>query len=149
MTIHLLDANVLIALSYQGHEHHSLAEAWLEGAGRIATCPITEGALVRFLVRMGHSGKTAQAALQALAARAGTEFWPDSVRHAEADLSRVIGHRQVTDAYLVSLARSHDGHDGAVLATLDRGLVATYPADTRLIALPDSSEEPQSEDAGE
>ena len=27
MTVHLLDANVLIALSYQGHEHHSLPEA--------------------------------------------------------------------------------------------------------------------------
>jgi predicted nucleic acid-binding protein len=34
----------------------------------------------------------------------------------------VIGHRQVTDAYLVALARHHDGR----LATFDRGLAALH-----------------------
>ncbi len=37
-----------------------------------------------------------------------------------AHLLGVIGHRQVTDAYLVALARHHGGR----VATLDKGLAA-------------------------
>jgi hypothetical protein len=39
------------------------------------------------------------------------------------------GHRQVTDAWLVELARRNAGK----VATLDQGLVATYPNDAVLI----------------
>jgi len=35
----------------------------------------------------------------------------------------VLGHRQVTDAYLAGLARAHRGR----LPTMDRGLVAVHP----------------------
>ncbi|UUT34755.1 hypothetical protein [Microbacterium elymi] len=35
------------------------------------------------------------------------EFWPDAVSYADGNLSEVRGHRQVTDAYLLSLARRH------------------------------------------
>jgi len=45
--------------------------------------------------------------------------------YVDADLTQVIGHRQVTDAYLVSLVRHH-GPD-ARLATLDEGLAKLYP----------------------
>lgn len=41
----------------------------------------------------------------------------------------VIGHRQVTDAYLVALARHHGGR----LATLDRGLAALHGEDVFLL----------------
>jgi predicted nucleic acid-binding protein len=41
----------------------------------------------------------------------------------------VIGHRQVTDAYLVALARRHGGH----VATLDAGLAALHGDDVLLL----------------
>ena len=46
------------------------------------------------------------------------EFWPDSVSFADVEVGGVVGHRQVTDAYLAQLARSRKGQ----LATLDSGL---------------------------
>jgi predicted nucleic acid-binding protein len=46
------------------------------------------------------------------------EFWPDSVSFADVQIAGVVGHRQVTDAYLAQLARNRNGH----LATLDSGL---------------------------
>ena len=45
--------------------------------------------------------------------------------YAQVDLSQVIGHRQVSDAYLISLVRAHGSQ--ARLATLDEELVQLYP----------------------
>ena len=60
--------------------------------------------------------------LKRITSMSGHEFWPYDL-----EVSRVIpvdlplvGHRQVTDAYLVALAASR----GGVLATLDRGVLA-------------------------
>ncbi|GFG85164.1 PIN domain-containing protein [Mycolicibacter algericus] len=50
------------------------------------------------------------------------EFWPDSLSFADVTLTGVIGHRQVTDAYLAQLARAHNGR----LATFDRGLAELH-----------------------
>ncbi|MBO0848161.1 MAG: PIN domain-containing protein [Pseudonocardia sp.] len=134
MTTYLLDANVLIALTVADHEHHARASAWASGITRFAVCPVVEGALVRFLVRVGESAGVARQVLDAVQALPACEFWPDSLSYAEADLDRVRGHRQVTDAYLVSLAA--DRAD-ARLATLDEGLVRSRPERTLLIpALP-------------
>ena len=117
----LLDANVLIALVVADHVHHAAAEAWLaESEERFATCPITEGSLVRLLIRQGQDGATARAVLAALAEHARHEFWPDDLSYRDVPLGGVIGHRQVTDAYLVQLARAHD----AQLVSFDRGLAA-------------------------
>lgn len=63
----------------------------------------------------------------------GCEFWPDSVSYTASDLDRVRAHRQVTDAYLVSLAA---GRPGATLATLDEGLVQSQPERTLLVPVP-------------
>ncbi len=51
------------------------------------------------------------------------EFWPDSISFRDADMTEVVGHRQVTDAYLAALAVSQ----GALLATLDAGLAGLRP----------------------
>lgn len=123
MTVHLLDANVLIALTLAEHEHHATASTWAAGVDRVAVCPIVEGALIRFLVRMGESATAAASVLRAVRAMPRCEFWPDSLSYADADLVRVRGHRQVTDAYLAGLAAAHDG----VLATFDRGLAQEAP----------------------
>lgn len=123
MTV-LLDANVLIALLVADHVHHDAAESWLSVGGfDFATCPITEGSLVRLLVREGQSAAAAASLLSALFDHPRHAFWPDDVAYRQVDLGNVHGHRQVTDAYLASLARFREGR----LATFDRGLAVTYP----------------------
>ncbi len=122
MTV-LLDANVLIALVVADHVHHDPAEAWLaELPDHFATCPITQGSLVRLLIREGRPPDTALTILSALAADRRHEFWPDDVAYVRVSLKGVVGHRQVTDAYLAQLAREHDGR----LATFDQGLAKLH-----------------------
>jgi toxin-antitoxin system PIN domain toxin len=121
--VDLLDANLLIALLVPDHVHHAPAERWaVERAAVFATCPITQGTLVRFLVREGASGREAQRFLAEVLAVERHRFWPDDLGYGVVDLDAVVGHRQVTDAYLAALARAR----GARLATLDRGLVALH-----------------------
>ncbi|HTZ12345.1 MAG TPA: TA system VapC family ribonuclease toxin [Mycobacterium sp.] len=115
----LLDANVLIALVVSEHVHHDSAAEWLSAFdAEFATCPITQGSLIRFLLRAGHSAAATQDVISAIEKAARHEFWSDSVSFTEVDLDGVIGHRQVTDAYLAQLTRSRKGQ----LATLDSGL---------------------------
>jgi uncharacterized protein len=119
----LLDANVLIALVVADHVHHDAAERWLAGgAFDFATCPVTEGSLVRLLVREGRSGEAAAAVVAAVAEHPRHTFWPDTLSYADVPPGAVTGHRQVTDAYLAALARAHGGR----LATLDEGLAALH-----------------------
>ena len=118
MTV-LLDANVLIALLVDDHVHHVAAENWFVGiSGNFATCPITQGSLMRLLIREGQSAATAQAVLNGATGDARHEFWPDDVGYADVPIQGIIGHRQVTDAYLAQLARAR----GSRLATFDQAV---------------------------
>lgn len=122
MTV-LLDANVLIALVVEDHVHHDPAEKWLVGGTEpIATCPITQGSLVRLLLREGQSAQTAAAVIASLMAQPRHEFWADDAAFDVVALDGVIGHRQVTDAYLAHLARARGGR----LATFDAGLAKLH-----------------------
>jgi toxin-antitoxin system PIN domain toxin len=119
----LLDANVLIALVIAEHVHHNAAAEWLSKSDTdFATCPITQGSLVRFLLRSGQSASAARDVVIAIGGASRHEFWPDDVPFAEVELGGVVGHRQVTDAYLAQLARSHQGQ----LVTLDSGLAQLH-----------------------
>jgi toxin-antitoxin system PIN domain toxin len=130
VTAWLADGNVLVALVVAEHVHHDAALAWFEDAEPdLATCPITEGTLLRFLIRNGKPAPESIAALDALRAQPWHCFWPDDIPYAAAQLGGVIGHRQVTDAYLVALARHH----GGAVATLDRGLAALHGKVVHLI----------------
>jgi uncharacterized protein len=123
MTV-LLDANVLIALLVTEHVHHEAADAWfIADERRFATCPITEGSLVRLFIREGQSAETTKAVLSKMASHPRHEFWPDDLSYREVSMTGVVGHRQVTDAYLAQLARRHDGR----LATFDQGLAKLHP----------------------
>jgi uncharacterized protein len=126
---YLLDANALIALVIAEHEHHQRAASWGASVGTIALCPITEGAMIRYLIRVGETPATALAVLTGLRQSTKVEFWPDSISYAEAALGHVTGHRQVTDAYLASLATSRSVR----LGTFDEALVATLPEQAELI----------------
>jgi toxin-antitoxin system PIN domain toxin len=119
----LLDANALIALMVLDHVHHQAADAWFANCGQpIATCPITQGSLIRLLMREGQPAATGVAILTALTTDSRHEFWPDDVSYVEVRTAGVVGHRQVTDAYLAQLARQHRGR----LATFDEGLAALH-----------------------
>lgn len=130
MTTFLLDANVLLALTAYEHVHHERVSRWAADVQQFALCPLVEGALIRFAVRLGASVAEALQTLRLLRERSGYEFWPDSLSYADASLQHVRGHRQVTDAYLASLAGSRPK---ARLATLDEGLALARPELTLLI----------------
>lgn len=122
MTV-LLDANALIALTVGDHVHHDVAETWFEQRSEpFATCPVTQGALVRFLLRGGATARQAIDVVRALRLADGHEFWPDELGYDVIDMRGVVGHRQVTDAYLAGLTRSRSGR----LATFDRALAALH-----------------------
>ena len=122
--VHLLDGNVLVALVSSTHVHHQSAQAWFAGGGEpFATCPITQGTLLRLLMRLGEvSADTALAVLAGVTAHARHRFWPDNLGYADVSWRGVLGHRQVTDAYLAGLARHHQGR----LVTFDAGLAALH-----------------------
>ncbi|MDO5697809.1 MAG: PIN domain-containing protein [Dermatophilus congolensis] len=129
MTTYLLDANALIALLVQDHEHHTRVVEWFQGVETFAVCPVVEGAFVRFLLRLGESAETAQSMVQALKEHERCSFWPDMISYADCDMTGVRGHRQVTDVYLAELARAH----GDLVATFDKALSELRPRSTFLI----------------
>jgi len=122
MTI-LLDANVLISLYVPSHLRYRAAQDWFGAlAEPYASCPITQGALMRFAVREGAAAVDAVRLVADLTADPRHEFWPDDLPFDQVRLTGVVGHRQVTDAYLAGLARARH----ARLATFDRGLAAQH-----------------------
>lgn len=119
----LLDANVLIALLVDDHVHHAAAENWFAGlSGNFATCPVTQGSLVRLLIREGQPAAAARALLSGTAGDPRHEFWPDDVPYTDVPVHGILGHRQVTDAYLAQLARAR----GSRLATFDQAMAALH-----------------------
>lgn len=122
MTV-LLDANALIALLVEDHVHHEAAESWFADlGGNFATCPVTQGSLMRLLIREGQSAAAARAVVIQTAASPRHEFWPDDMPYTDVPVQGIIGHRQVTDAYLAQLARSR----GARLATFDQAMAKLH-----------------------
>jgi toxin-antitoxin system PIN domain toxin len=125
----LLDANLLIALTHASHVHHGEAHAWFEQVGkrRWASCALTQLAFVRLTSNprvVGDTISPAQAmeALASMTAHALHEYWGDAPEPQQLptlNSAAVVGHRQVTDAYLLGLAVLR----GQCLATLDRGLL--------------------------
>ena len=122
MTV-LLDANVLIALVVADHVHHDAADSWLASLREpFATCPITQGSLVRMIIRDGEESNLAISVVLEITANPRHEFWPDDLSYTDVQMAGVVGHRQVTDAYLAALARAHKG----LLATFYNGLASLH-----------------------
>lgn len=112
----LLDCSVAVALLADDHEHHQAARRWFHvHRGRFATCPITQGAVVRYALRRGRSAASALQSVGTLAGNERHEFWSDDVEYTQVRFDGIVGHRQVSDAYLAELARRRAGR----LATLD------------------------------
>ena len=122
----LLDVNVLVALFDPDHIHHDLAHDWFADncSHGWATCPLTENGFVRVLANPASGGPVARASellsrLEMFCRAEDHQFWPDAVSlrdQTQFDPAMVTGHRQLTDIYLLGLARAHGGR----LATFDR-----------------------------
>jgi uncharacterized protein len=131
----LLDVNVLIALIDPGHVSHEAAHDWFASTGSPswATCPLTENGVIRIVgsTRYPNSPGTPAAVAEILAvmrALPGHEFWQDDlslVGSEFVDTSRILTSAQVTDTYLLALARSRK----AKLATFDRRLSSAAVAE--------------------
>lgn len=112
----LLDVNVLIALLDAAHVHHYAASQWL--AGHLhegwASCPLTQNGCLRVMAQPAYPQALPLAAVaQRLAQAAATpahQFIADDyslLEESRLDWRRLLGHRQVTDAYLLGLAVTH------------------------------------------
>jgi toxin-antitoxin system PIN domain toxin len=124
----LLDVNLLVALFDPDHVHHELAHDWFadyRDAGW-ATCALTENGFVRVLANPRYGGTLNRPAelvkrLAQFCASGHHVFWADTVSLRDRSLFNpplIRGHRQVTDLYLLGLARKMGGR----LATFDRSI---------------------------
>lgn len=121
----LLDVNVLVALMDEAHIHHAVAQNLVaQPKLKIATCALTENGVLRVLNLPSYSSygpagfESVGAQLAQLCQDTDHEFWPCDVTlrdESKIDWSRVMGHNQITDPYLLALAVQHDG----ALASLD------------------------------
>lgn len=127
----LLDGNVLVALADPEHEHHGRCVVWFAGIENFATCPITEGTLLRMQLMHGvaSSPEAAWRSLEIYRNHPKHVFWPENFSYTEISPTRLTGYRQITDAWLAELAR----RKGGMLATLDAPLSALWPDSTILI----------------
>jgi uncharacterized protein len=123
----LLDVNALVALAWDSHVHHAAIRSWFaENAGAgWATCPVTESGFVRVCSNpkvLPHTidVAAARAVLAALRAAGGHRFLEDDVSLTDDDVPTIHGHRQVTDAHLLTLARRR----GMRLVTFDAAVAA-------------------------
>ena len=126
--------NVLVALAWPNHVQHRQAVRWFVGIrdDGWATCPITESGFVRVSsnARVLPEARTpleARALLGALRTKGTHRFWEDDVSIVDDPFgvfALAVGHRQITDAHLLTLAIRR----GGVLATFDRGVTTLAAA---------------------
>jgi hypothetical protein len=122
----LLDVNLLIALFDPDHVHHEPAHVWfgIHRASGWATCPLTENGLVRILSSPAYSPAAERPAeiarrLRSFRGSGHHVFWPDDVSVCDFSVFNLtVGHRQITDVYLLALAVRRGGR----LATFDRSI---------------------------
>jgi uncharacterized protein len=133
----LLDVNVLMALLWENHEHHAKTRSWFKGVSAFAICPVVQLGFARVsshsLLGYGMTPEAAFGVLRQLLADPRHRFTPDDLSCADrvvrTDL--MAGANQITDRYLVALARQH----GLNLATLDEPLAKTFAGESGLVEL--------------
>ncbi len=136
MKVSLLDVNLLIALAWPSHVHHQEARVWFSenAINGWATCPLTQCAFVRIssnrkIIPEAVTPKEALALLHKSVSLKTHVFWKDDIsildKHIPSAL--LVGHRQITDAYLLGLAI----HYGGQFVTLDGGVSNLLPINSQ------------------
>lgn len=117
----------MVALAWDSHIHHEAVRAWFaaKSADGWATCPVTESGFVRVSsnpkVLPGFVDVAAARRVLSMLRGVGVHrFLLDDVSPTDPDVPAIFGHRQVTDAQLLTLARRH----GTSLVTFDAGVEA-------------------------
>ena len=121
----LLEVNVWMALLDDTRIHNTQAPAlFSQPKLQIATCSLTENGLLRVLNLPGYAKRVPpgfDAVREKLSLACGDrdhEFWPFNLSLRSDQVlngSRIMGHNQITDAYLLALSVSN----GSTLATFD------------------------------
>lgn len=121
----LLDTNVLLALAWPNHQHHSQAHTWFAANAKKgwATCAFTQLGFIRLSSNPAYTPNAvppgeAAGVLQQWIKQKGHRFWASPAADNPIIYSRAIGHQQVNDAWLVEVARQNSGR----LITLDTRL---------------------------
>lgn len=119
MSVGLLDVNALIALLWEEHPFHKSCAAWFANAAETgwATCPMTESGCVRILSNPAFTANPPSTSSVLRLLQTATEsksnhrFWSDDLPLSALldHWSGGLGHKQVTDAYLLALAHRHQG----------------------------------------
>lgn len=143
---YLLDANALIALGWPAHEHHERMLRWFQRHAREgwATTALTQAAFVRVISQPAFSGRAIAISEIAEVLLRNTAHPKHSFMALDFGIEQVLGcctgglrgHRQITDAWLLTLATRH----GARLLTFDgviAQLLATVAERQRHIKIPD------------
>ncbi len=114
-----LDVNVLVALFDPDHVHHELAHHWFaeQEHPNWATCPVTENGLIRVLSNPAYGAVVNRVPdlmdrLSRFRASGEHVFWEDALSLGDDDLfdwSAGVGHRHLTDVYLLALERARGG----------------------------------------
>jgi hypothetical protein len=133
----LLDVNILMALLWENHEHHYTARKWLEKCSAFSTCPLAQLGFARVSSnpQLGYSLSPDQAftILRRFLADKRHRFVPDDLgcedRILRTDL--IASTKQVTDHYLIALARQHK----LSLITFDDVLAKTFSQEAGLVTL--------------
>ena len=121
----LLDVNVLISLIDPAHEFHDPVHVWFQRNRKYgwATCLITENGCVRVMSKSAYpNGGITPSQVREVLAVFGTAddhlFWPDALSLLDSGLFNLneAGPKNITDAYLLGLARFRGGR----LVTFDR-----------------------------
>jgi toxin-antitoxin system PIN domain toxin len=133
----LLDVNLLMALLWENHEHHERARSWLQTVTEFSTCPVGQLGFARVsahpMLGYGMSPEQAFGVLRRFLADPRHRFVADDLSCEDRVLltERIPGANQVTDHYLVALARQHR----LTLATFDAVLSRAFPDEPGLVML--------------
>ncbi len=135
MASHLLDVNALIALLWEDHQFHDTMAAWFTKHARAgwATCAITQSGFVRVMSQpaVAKAGRSLAELSEVLAnnvshpthRRLALDF--DFTDVIACCTGGVVGHRQVTNAYLLTAAT----RAGMKLLTFDTGVSMLLASD--------------------
>ena len=122
---YLLDVNILVALFDPGHIHHRSVARWFSSPGlQWGVCAFSEAGFLRVSTSTAAGRRTLDQAaniIKSFSNDPNFSYWP--IRSSwtlltEPLQSRIYGHQQITDAYLLGLAIKENG----ILVTLDKAI---------------------------
>jgi predicted nucleic acid-binding protein len=126
---YLLDGNMLVAINDETHSQFRKAITWVatHKTDKWFLCAVTEGTLLRLLMRTRGGARPVASdvwrILREFRARPNVVFIDAGFSYLDVQPKGLTGHKEVTDAWLITLARKH----GCRLVTLDKGLSIRNP----------------------